>query len=142
MGHQRRTVLLIALSAMLPSLPASARRRPPREVPPVVRGGIKYTVPHFGSLHGKQEDGGYVQAWDVKSGKLLWDRMVYRVAYEPNLEKDVQDVFIVNIRVTGKKLFVKNESNERFEMDLDGGEVRALTPLGPRTEVAGGVKVP
>jgi len=37
-----------------------AKRRPPAEVEAVVKGGIRYVVPHFGALHGKVQNGGYV----------------------------------------------------------------------------------
>jgi hypothetical protein len=39
----------------------------------------------------------------------------------------VQDVFITEIHLDGKTLFVTNESSERFEMDLASGKLRALT---------------
>jgi hypothetical protein len=90
-------------------------------------------VPHFGALHGKAQNGGYVQAWDVKSKQMLWDRVVYRIRYDPKLEKDVQDVFIAEIQVRGELLLVKDERSEVFEMDLSSGRVRALTALGPNT---------
>jgi hypothetical protein len=102
----------------------------------VVAGGVRYEAPHFGALHGKDQNGGFVQAWDVKTGKLMWDRMVYRVRYDASREKDVQDDFITQIRVKGGILLVKTEHAEEFEMDLISGRVRALGPLGPRIEVA------
>ena len=96
-------------------------------------GGVQYKVPHFGAFHGKAQNGGYVQAWDIKSKQMLWDRLVYRIRYDPKLEKDVHDVFIAEIRVRGERLLVKNERSEEFEMDLSSGRVRALTALGPNT---------
>jgi hypothetical protein len=115
---------------------AEAKRVAPKEVPSVVAGGIRYKVPHFGALHDKSQNGGYVQAWDVKTGKLLWDRMVYRVRYDLNLEKDVQDDFISGIRIKGGHLIVKTERSEKFDMDLESGKVSALTPLSQRIEIA------
>ena len=61
--------------------------------------------------------------------------MIYRIRYDRNVERDVQDVFITEIYLDGKTLFVTNESSERFEMDLASGKVRALTPLGPGREL-------
>ncbi|HEY6863385.1 MAG TPA: hypothetical protein VI319_05755 [Burkholderiales bacterium] len=109
---------------------------PPKAVAAVVANGVRYQVPHFGALHGKAQNGGYVQAWDVKTGKLLWDRMVYRVRYDENLEKDVQDDFISRISVRKGHLRVTTEGSEEFDMDLKSGVVRALTPLGRNIEVA------
>ncbi|HEY0714058.1 MAG TPA: hypothetical protein VGF45_15365, partial [Polyangia bacterium] len=79
--------------------------------------------------------GRHVQAVDKKSGKPLWLREVYRVKVDPQLEGDVQDVFITGLRVRGRKLIVENERKERFEMDLASGRVRALGKLDPRTEI-------
>ena len=110
-----------------------ARRAAPKDVPPVTAGGVQYRVPHFGALHGKAQNGGYVQAWDVKSKQMLWDRLVYTVRHDPKREQDGQDVFITAIRVRGTRLLVTNERSEQFEMDLPSGRVRALTSLGPDT---------
>lgn len=102
---------------------------------PLVADGVRYEVPHFGAFHGKEQNGGFVQAWDARKNQLLWDRMIYRIRYDRNLERDVQDVFITEIHLDGKTLFVTNESSERFEMDLASGKLRALTPLGPGREL-------
>jgi hypothetical protein len=52
-----------------------------------------------------------------------------------DLIRYVPDVYITEIDLEGKALFVTNESSERFEMDLASGKVRALTPLGPGREL-------
>jgi hypothetical protein len=132
----RAFVVALALGMIASANEAEAKRPAPKEVPSVVAGGIRFKVPHFGALHDKPQNGGYVQAWDVKTGKLLWDRMVYRVRYDANLEKDVQDDFISEMTVKGGRLFVKTERSEKFEMDLESGKVRALTPLSQHIEVA------
>ena len=128
--------LVLASAVIASGGEALAKRVPPKAVAAVVANGVRYQVPHFGALHGKAQNGGYVQAWDVKSGKLLWDRMVYRVRYDENLEKDVQDDFISRIAVRKGHLTVQTERSERFDMDLGSGAVRALTPLGSHIEVA------
>jgi hypothetical protein len=121
--------LAIAAALLLVSEPAIAKRfAAPKDVAPVTAKGVVYRVPHFGAFHDKHQNGGFVQAWDAKTKKLLWDRMVYRTIYERG-ETDVQDVFITKIRVVRDKLLVTNEAGERFEMDLPTGRVRALTPL-------------
>jgi hypothetical protein len=126
----------LALGVIASAGAAEAKRLAPKQVPSVVAGGILYKVAHFGAHHYKSENGGYVQAWDAKTGKLLWDRMVYRVRYDANLEKDVQDDFISRISVKGGDLIVKTERSEKFQMDLESGKVRALTPLSQHIEVA------
>jgi hypothetical protein len=132
----RRAFVVALASCMIASANmAEAKRVAPKEVPSVVAGGIRFKVPHFGALHNRPQNGGYVEAWDVKTGKLLWDRMVYRVHCVANLEKDVQDDFISEITVKGGHLFVKTERSETFDMDLETGKVRALTPLSEHIEV-------
>jgi hypothetical protein len=125
-------ILAIVASVVLASDAASAKRRAPKDVAPLTVRGIVYKVPHFGFFHKKGQNGGFVQAWDAKTKKLLWDRMVYRIVYDREVESDVQDVFITKIRVIGSKLVVTNEAGEKFEMDLSSGEVRALTSLNER----------
>lgn len=134
----RETILgLVLASAVVASGgEALAKRVPPKAVAAVVANGIRYEVPHFGALHGKSQNGGYVQAWDVKTGKLLWDRMVYRVRYDESLEKDAQDDFISRISVRKGHLRVATEGSEEFDMDIKSGKIRALTPLGRNIEVA------
>lgn len=61
--------------------------------------------------------------------------MIYRIRYDRNLERDVQDVFITEIRLDGKTLFVTNESSERFEMDLASGEGVGLDSAFDRRDV-------
>ena len=129
---RRLTRLAVMLSVLLASNVANAKRSPPKEVAPVTADGIIYEVPHFGIDHAKDQNGGFVQACDAKTKKLLWDRMVYRIVYDRDVEGDAQDVFITEIRVVGKKLIVTNEAEEKFEMDVSSGEVRALTPLNER----------
>ena len=112
-----------------------AKRRPPAEVEAVVKGGIRYVVPHFGALHGKAQNGGYVRAEELGSGRLLWDRMVYRVIYDEKLERDAQDVFIVRLTVKEATLLVENALGETFEMDLDTGRCKAVIKRSKRTDI-------
>jgi hypothetical protein len=125
--------LLIMATLMTPR--AHAKRVAPKEIRPVVAAGVRYKVPHFGALHDKPQNGGYVQAWDIRTSKLLWDRMVYRIRYDRSLEGDVQDVFITGIRLKKRTLRVTNDQSEAFEMDLTTGRVRALTALGAGREL-------
>lgn len=111
------SAILITIVASAVSVGAFAKRLPPKPVAPLVADDVRYEVPHFSAFHGKEQNGGFVQAWDR------------------NLERDVQDLFITEIHLDGKTLFVTNESSERFEMDLASEKVRVLTPLGPGREL-------
>lgn len=135
-GNVFRRGLLMAVATLLLTGAAQAKRVAPAPVKPLVHAGVRYEAPHFFSKDDKPEKGGHVQAFDKKTGKLLWVRQVYQVKVDPALEGDVQDVFITSLKLRGRsKLVVQNERKERFEMDLASGKVRALGKLGPRTEL-------
>jgi hypothetical protein len=121
----------LALGMIASANEAEAKRLAPKEVPSVVVGGIRFKVPHFGALHDKPQNGGYVQAWDVKKGKLLWDRMVYRVRYEANLEKDVQDDFISEMTVKGGRLLPEDRARREVRDGSRVGEGTCAHPAEP-----------
>ena len=55
---KRALLVGILTGAMLPGAGVQAKRSPPKEVLPVLSGGVRYTVPHAAVLHGKDQDGG------------------------------------------------------------------------------------
>src|SRR6187200_2717110 len=99
----------VLASTVLAGQGVQAKRSAPKEVAPVVVEGVRYTVPHFGAFRGRSQNGGYVDAEEAKTGKPIWSRMIYRVQYDPKREKDVQDVFITEIKVEGGHLLIKTE---------------------------------
>lgn len=84
---------------------------------PVVYEGIIYRAPHSGM------QGGIIEAYDEKTGTLLWKRRVYGIARVAGLEEDVQWVFIKSLSVTNGQLFIVNEANHAFMLDLKTREV-------------------
>jgi len=97
---------------------AEAKRKAPKPVQPIVHNGIRYVAVHWGHRVGKRQNGGHVQAWDVKTNTCLWTRQAYTTRYKPGLERDVQDVFITSMKVVDGKLVVTNERGKTFKMDL------------------------
>jgi hypothetical protein len=95
---------------------AFAKRPAPKDVPPVIAGDIKYTAP-------PRNGGGYVEARDVRSGKLLWELRVYEIKVDQDLERDVQDIFITSLKVADGKLQVVNEKGDKFVVDLSKRKV-------------------
>jgi hypothetical protein len=114
-----------------------SKKAAPKTVAPVTHGGIRYEAPHFGSSGGRDQNGGYVQARAADDDRLLWERMVYRIRYDPALERDVQDVFITSLSLSedGRRLLVDNDKGERYEMDLGSGAVVAVRKTSARTSV-------
>jgi hypothetical protein len=86
-----RFPLIFCLLVLLPSV-ASAKRAAPATVEPVIHEGIRYVAPN--------DDGrrGYIQAWDIKTNKKLWELTIFTNRIDPTLEKDVQWIFIFFFR--------------------------------------------
>ena len=109
--------LILALVVLgFGSSSAFAKRPAPKDVPPVIAGGIKYTAP-------PRDGGGYVEARDVGSGKLLWELRVYEIKVDQNLERDVQNIFITSLKIADGKLQVANEKGDKFVVDLSKRKV-------------------
>ena len=98
--------------------PVMAKRIAPREVEPVTYQGIKYVANHARM--------GFVEAWEVKTGKKLWEQAIYEVRIDPRLERDVQDVFITDLKIKNKKLIIKNETQGVYELNLQTHKVKNL----------------
>jgi hypothetical protein len=110
-------------SLLLATLLAEAKRGAPAEVLPLTVGNIEYSAPHRNDT---QKQMGFIEARDLKSGKIIWSRQIYTVKYDPDLEGDVQDVFIKSITVESNNLIITNERNSKYQLDLNSLEVKVL----------------
>jgi hypothetical protein len=110
-------------SLLLATLLAEAKRGAPAEVLPVTVGNIKYSAPHRNGTHKQM---GFIEARAPKSGELIWSRQIYAVKYDPDLEGDVQDVFMKSITVEGNHLIITNERNSKYQLDLNCLEVKVI----------------
>ena len=117
-------------SLLLATLLAEAKRGAPAEVLPVTVGNIEYSAPHRNGTHRKM---GLLEARDLKSGKLIWSRQIYAVKYDPDMEGDVQDVFIKSINVEGNSLIITNERNSKYQLDLNSLEAGRPAISGAHT---------
>ena len=107
----RFVLIFFAATLLLPSL-SLAKRVAPAEVKPVVHQGIRYIAPN--------DDGrrAYIEAWDVQTNKKLWDLTIFVNRIDPNLEEDVQWVFIKALRVQDGTLIVTPERGKTYQVDL------------------------
>ena len=115
--------LMLATSFAISPNEQRAKRSAPAEVKPVVYQGIRYTAPHWVNANGQRIAGGYVEAFDVKTNKKRWRLRVYEIRYDPQLEKDVQDVFITSLAIEKEMLVVVNQRGERYDVDLKSRKV-------------------
>jgi hypothetical protein len=109
--------MLIGIVLLTMGFNAEAKRVPPRDVEPVIYKDVKYIAPHFKIIN-KEVRRGYVEAWDRKTNKKLWEIQVYKIDDDPKLEQDVQDIFITSLTIKNDRLVVVNERKERYEIDL------------------------
>jgi outer membrane protein assembly factor BamB len=111
----RRLSFFVSILVGILCLPAAggAKRIAPPIVKPVVVNGIKYVAPN------DQGTIGHVQAWNIKTGKKLWDKKLYQIKLDRKLETDVQWVFIQELTVNGDRLRIVNEKQQAFTVKLN-----------------------
>ena len=107
------TFILLTLAT-----PAFAKRPPPSDVLPVEHNGIRYVAPN---RNGRVA---YLEAWDIKTGKQLWETVVFRNIIKPWLEEDVQCVYIKKLEVLQNILIVTDERGRSYSVDLKTGHVQ------------------
>lgn len=95
-----------------------AKRAAPTKVKPVASGTMEYRAP--------QSQIGCIEAWNTESNEMSWRRQIYVIKYQSGLERDIQDIFITNLRLTENQLIVSNESNSEYSLDLNTLEVKVL----------------
>jgi hypothetical protein len=119
------TVTGIALLVCLASTSAFAKRGAPAEVPSVKHGNLEYRVRHqIGNGHLP----GFVEAWDTAKNGQVWLRQIYVIRRDPDLEGDVQDVFITGIKLIADRnvLEITNERGGVYELNLETLEVKTM----------------
>jgi hypothetical protein len=112
-----RLAVIFLLTLVLPQL-ASAKRTAPVNVDPLIFEGIRYVAPN--------EDGrrGYIEAWNVGTNNKLWELTIFTNAINPNLEEDVQWVFIKALNIRDGRLMVTSEEGKTYQVDVN---TRAIT---------------
>lgn len=107
-----------ALLLLLPTV-VFAKRGAPNKIEPIVSEGVRYSIP--------QDMGrrAYLVAADDKTGKKLWELTLFTNTIDPNLEEDVQWVFVDRAKLEGRTLVVVSESKKTYRVNLDEKKVAA-----------------
>jgi outer membrane protein assembly factor BamB len=114
----RRLPVGILLLWIFGTISTWAKRVPPKDVPPVVVNGTRY------SANGDGKDS-YVVATDVPSGKELWRVKVFHTRIEFwRGEEDNQWVFISDLKFADNSLLVRDEKNRCYSIDLNTKHVK------------------
>ena len=111
-----RVAVILLLTGVLPQL-ASAKRGAPVKVDPVICDGIRYVAPN--------DDGrrGYIEAWNIGTNKKLWELTLFTNSIDPNLEEDVQWVFIKALNIQDDRLLATSENGKTYQIDPKTKEV-------------------
>jgi hypothetical protein len=115
-----RLAVVLLLTLPLPQL-ACAKRLAPVKVEPVFYKGIRYIAPN--------DDGrrGYIEARNVETNKKLWELTLFTNRIDPNLEEDVQWVFIKELSIQDGRLIVTSEHGKTYQV---GVNTKAITHSG------------
>jgi hypothetical protein len=111
--------LLLATLFLFPVAVRAERTAPP-VIAPITHEGVRYSVPNDNGVQA------YVVATDAASGKQLWQKVIFRNPIKPDLEQDVQWVFIKQMRREGNTLIFTSERNKSYSLVLKTREVKEL----------------
>jgi hypothetical protein len=108
---------ILSIGLMLILNPLLSKRLEPTKVNSVLHNGKEYSINHskIGTV--------LVREKNSKKEKIV---TVYTIDYDPNLEKDIQDVFIKSIKIYNQSLLIQNERGVLYEMNLETYEVKKI----------------
>ena len=106
---RRLAILLFTLAV---TQLAAAKRIAPANVDPITYDGIRYIAPND---EGRR---GYVEAWDVGTNQKLWELTVFTNRIDPNVEEDVQWLFIKSLTIQDHTLLITREDEKAYQVDL------------------------
>jgi hypothetical protein len=95
-----------------------AKRIAPKKVESISYKNIEYSVNH--------SDIGSILIID-KNSNTTRNIKIYNIEYDKDLEKDVQDIFIKNLKISNNYLLITNESNKVFRMDLSTYQITQVS---------------
>lgn len=98
----------------------SASRPPPPHVDPITIDGITYV-----QWYGSDQDSGVLEA-RKPDGTVLWNIVVYPVDYNPEVEKDGQEIFFRSMDVVEGKIQITNEMLRTYLVDPKSGAVTEI----------------
>ncbi len=97
-----------------------AKRKAPEKVNPVIYNNIKIIAPL------STDSIGTIIAYDDKTNEKLWIRQIYTIKYIPDLEQDVQWVFINKLEIKDNCLLIYNEKNYVYKLNMESYELTVI----------------
>lgn len=104
----------------------TAKRKAPK-VASLTSMGIRYQQ-GIKIRQNSQQSGGWIDAIEVSSGRVLWSKLIYEEPIVATEERDVQEVFIVEIKMDKSLtlLLLLDERNRRWSLNLQDLTVKSL----------------
>jgi len=117
-GAMSKNIFIIFI--MLVSMSSMAKRAVPQQVAPVEYEGVIYKIVPWANDNGTSQNGGFIQAIDKSTNKVLWQLQIYKTKYMSSIERDVQDVFITSIKIDSehKILLIQNEKGLMYKVSI------------------------
>gem|GEM_PF-2736181 len=103
--------------------PIWAKRQPPPFIGPVDDGIYRFVL-RENSQPNKHDvyKGGHVEGYLKATGQKLWERYLYKVRLDKDVERDIQDVFIKKMYLDKPdRLILQNERGEWFVLERRTG---------------------
>jgi outer membrane protein assembly factor BamB len=115
--------IFLILALLLCVLPALAKRTAPPFILPVDDGIYRFVVRENGQPDKKHVyKGGHVVAYLKVTGDMVWERYLYKVKLDTQVEEDVQNVYIQQMYLEDPdRLVIQNERGEWFVLDRRNG---------------------
>lgn len=123
-------VLIVTIANSSASDDAEKERAAIPEAVSVSRAGVRYEAIVWGRTRGLQQNGSFVAAVDVRTGRERWIVKIYDAAPDDDREADKRDVFItaLSLDAEGRFLHITNEQGAVFRLDT---RTRKVMPLHP-----------
>ncbi len=104
------------------------KRAEPELLPPIVLGNTRYEAPLWGKSRDLAQNGGHVVAVNSLTGEELWVVALYEITYDPDMEEDKQDIFLISLKLDKKKskLLVEDERGRKYALDIFSRKVEIL----------------
>lgn len=104
------------------------KRLEPEQLPPVILGNTRYEAPLWGKSRDLGQNGGHVVAINQTTGEEMWVARLYEIVYDPDMEEDKQDLFLVSLTLdtAGTRLLAEDERGRKFALDLFSRKVSTL----------------
>lgn len=112
---------MVVLALGLVAVEAQGKHIRPR-IPPVDIGGVRFEIPNDQGFRG------YVRAWDVQTGKIVWEKTIYRVVWRfPFHELDMYYCVVIQAKARGGKLLIQNDRKKWYSLDPEIRKVKRIS---------------